>query len=406
MPRGRPPGDSPPPGRSKRGGPPNEDRLRALGEKMGSGDPSGSTDPAAAAAVANQLRLEALGGQIDRAERFRPRHRRRWTTRRKLFTAIGGVMALIVLVGAGGYGYLQYRYGQLDKIHVSADRAEISGQPFNILVIGSDSRVGESSSAFGSSSVVTGQRSDVVMIWHVDPGTRQVSIISIPRDTLVSMDADQNNLGQFNRINSAYNEGANLSVKTIEENFGIPVNHVVQIDFSGFQGAVDALGGVWMNFPYPAKDVWSGLDITNPGCQRLNGAQALAVARSRHYEYYANGYWQYDGTSDFGRIQRQDVFIKALITAAKSKVNPLTVNSFLGSIHEGIQIDDGFGFNELIGLALTYHSFDPTSLGGLTLPTVAANGFGDLGDVLTVDQPAAQQMLVSIFGSSLVTPTN
>ena len=138
----------------------------------------------------------------------------------------------------------------------------------------------------------------------------------------------------------------------------------------------------------------------------LNGAQALAVARARHYEYYANGYWQYDGTSDFGRIQRQDVFIKAMMSAAKSKVNPLTVNAFIGSVHEGIQIDDGFGFNELIGLALTYHSFDPTALGGQTLPTVAANGFGSLGDVLTVDQPAAQQMLVNVFGSSLLTPTN
>jgi len=138
----------------------------------------------------------------------------------------------------------------------------------------------------------------------------------------------------------------------------------------------------------------------------VGGFQALAVARARHYEYYTNGYWHYDGTSDFGRIQRQDVFIKAMMSAAKSKVNPLTVNAFLGSVNQGIQIDDGFGFNELIGLALTYHSFDPTALGGLTLPTVSANGFGNLGDVLTVDQPAAQQMLVNVFGSSLVTPTN
>ena len=65
-------------------------------------------------------------------------------------------------------------------------------------------------------------------------------------------------------------------------------------------------------------------------------------------------------------------------------MNPLTVNAFLGSIHEGITIDDGFGFNELIGLALDYHSFDPTNLQAQTLPTEAANGFGDLGDVLTV----------------------
>ena len=181
---------------------------------------------------------------------------------------------------------------------------------------------------------------------------------------------------------------------------------MVQVDFAGFQDAVNALGGIYLDFPYPAKDSYSGLNITTPGCQLLNGAQALAVARARHYEYYANGYWQYDGTSDFGRIQRQDVFIRSLITSAKSKVNPLTVNAFIGSIHEGVTIDDGFGINELIGLALDYRSFDPAALKAQTLPTEAANDFGDLGDVLTVQQPEAQQMLVNIFGSDLKAPTN
>jgi anionic cell wall polymer biosynthesis LytR-Cps2A-Psr (LCP) family protein len=181
---------------------------------------------------------------------------------------------------------------------------------------------------------------------------------------------------------------------------------VVQVDFAGFQDAVNALGGIYLDFPYPAKDSYSGLDITTPGCQLLNGAQALAVARARHYEYYAHGYWQFDGTSDFGRIQRQDVFIRSLITSAKSKVNPLTVNAFIGSIHQGVTIDDGFGINELIGLALDYRSFDPAALNAQTLPTEAANGFGDLGDVLTVQQPEAQQMLVNTFGSDLTSPTN
>ena len=134
---------------------------------------------------------------------------------------------------------------------------------------------------------------------------------------------------------------------------------MVQVDFSGFQDAVNALGGIYLDFPYPAKDSFSGLDITTPGCQLVTGFQALATARARHYEYYTNGYWHTDGTSDFGRIQRQDVFLRALIASAKSKVNPLTVNAFLSSIHEGVTIDDGFGFNQLIGLALDYRSFDP-----------------------------------------------
>jgi hypothetical protein len=87
-------------------------------------------------------------------------------------------------------------------------------------------------------------------------------------------------------------------------------------------------------------------------------------------------------------------------------VDPFTVNAFLGSLHEGVTIDDGWGFNELIGLALTYRSFDPAQLAGQTLPTVSSSAFGGLGDVLTVNQPATQQMLVSIFGSSLQAPSN
>ena len=367
--------------------------------------------------VANESGLRALGARIDATtarSRSKPGVRRsgkpKWSAGKKVVVGLLGVIVLLVAIVGGGYGYLWYRYNQINKVHISAEDAVQNGGPFTILVIGSDSRVGitgQGVQAFGSSSVVTGQRSDVLQLWRVTPATKQIQIVSIPRDTVVSMlPPDSSQYGTYNRINTAYNTGANQLVKTVTANFGIPINHVVQVDFAGFQNAVNALGGIYLDFPYPAKDAYSGLNITTPGCQLLGGFQALAVARARHYEYYANGYWHYDGTSDFGRIQRQDVFLKAMMSTAKSKVNPLTVNAFLGSVNQGIQIDDSFGFNELIGLALTYHSFDPTALGGLTLPTVAANGFGNLGDVLTVDQPAAQQMLVNVFGSSLVTPTN
>jgi LCP family protein required for cell wall assembly len=405
MANGRPTGDrsdrSP---EKRRGKHANQEGLTALGRQM-RGGPEGES-------VANESGLKALGARID-SERSRPRARRsgkpRWSAGKKTVVALCALLVLGVAVVGGGYGYLWYRYNQISKVHISDEVAAASGGPFTILVIGSDSRVGESSQAaqaFGSSSLVTGQRSDVVQLWRVTPSTKQIQIVSIPRDTVVSMlSPDVAQYGTYNRINSSYNTGANQLVKTITANFGIPINHVVQVDFSGFQDSVQALGGVWLDFPYPVRDAYSGLNITTPGCQLLNGAQALAVARSRHYEYYTDGYWHTDGTSDFGRIQRQDVFLKSLITAAKSKVNPLTVNAFIGSVHEGVTIDDSFGFNQLIGLALTYHSFDPTSLQGQTLPTEAANGFGDLGDVLTVQQPEAQQMLVNTFGS-LQPPTN
>jgi LCP family protein required for cell wall assembly len=406
MANGRPPGDGP---QRPLGGRPgkksaNEEGLSALGRQM-----SGGGDPGR---VANESGLRALGAKVDQAapKGRRRNGRARWSTRRKVVVSVLSVVVLIGLVIGGSYGYLWYRYQQINKVHISDEVAAASGAPFTILVIGSDSRVGDTGAAaseFGSSSVVTGQRSDVVQLWRVTPSAKTIQIVSIPRDTVISMlPPDNSQFGTYNRINSAYNSGANQLVKTITANFGIVINHVVQVDFSGFQDAVNALGGIYLDFPYPAKDSYSGLNITTPGCQLLNGFQALAVARARHYEYYANGYWQYDGTSDFGRIQRQDVFLRALIASAKSKVDPLTVNAFIGSVHEGVTIDDGFGFNQLIGLALDYHSFDPANLQAQTLPTVATNGFGNLGDVLTIDQPAAQQMLVNIFGSDLINPTN
>ena len=352
MANGRPTGDgsdrSPEGRRSKKA---NEEGLAALGRQMRAGSDGES--------VANESGLRALGARIDShgaRSKSRSKVRRsgkpKWSAAKKTVVALCALIVLVAAAVGGGYAYLWYRYDQINKVHINADVAAASGAPFTILVIGSDSRVGESSQAFGSASVVTGQRSDVVQLWRVTPASKQIQILSIPRDTVVSMlPPDTTQYGTYNRINSSFNSGADQLVKTITANFGIPINHVVQVDFAGFQDAVNALGGIYLNFPYPAKDAYSGLDITTPGCQLLNGAQALAVARARHYEYYANGYWQYDGTSDFGRIQRQDVFIRSLITSAKSKVNPLTVNTFIGSIHEGVSIDDGFGINELIGLA-------------------------------------------------------
>jgi LCP family protein required for cell wall assembly len=407
MANGRPTGDGSDRSPEKRGARrANQEGLAALGRQMRS-------DPEGGPSVANESGLRALGARID-SQGAGPKVRRsgkpKWSAAKKTVVALCSLIVLLAAVVGGGYAYVWYRYNQINKVHINAEVAASSGAPFTILVIGSDSRVGESSQAaqsFGSSSIVTGQRSDVVQLWRVTPASKQIQIISIPRDTVVSMlPPDTEQFGTYNRINSSYNSGADQLVKTITANFGIQINHVVQVDFAGFQDAVNALGGIYLDFPYPAKDSYSGLNITTPGCQLLNGSQALAVARARHYEYYSDGYWQYDGTSDFGRIERQDVFLRSLITSAKSKVNPLTVNAFIGSIHEGITIDDGFGINELIGLALDYRSFDPSALQAQTLPTEAANDFGDLGDVLTVQQPEAQQMLVNTFGSDLTTPTD
>jgi LCP family protein required for cell wall assembly len=400
MANGRPPDDgSSRSSRRRRDKVANAGGLEALGKQIGPEPVSGG--------VANESGLKALGARIDESERPR-RRKRRWSARRKVVVALGCVLVLVLVAVGAGYLFLQRSIDSINHLHVRDEVAVQNGAPFTVLVIGSDSRVGENSQEFGSAAEVGGQRSDVVQLWRFTPSKKQVQVLSIPRDTVVSMlGSDVSEFGTFNRINTAFDSGSNQLVETITANFGIPINHVAEIDFAGFQDAVTAVGGVYLDFNYPAKDAYSGLDITTPGCQLLSGAQALAVARSRHYEYFQDGEWQYDGTSDFGRIQRQDAFLRSLIAAVKSKeTNPVALARFAGSLHEGLQIDDAFNTGTLIGLAETYHSFDGSQLAAQTLPTEDSNAFSDLGDVLTVDQPAAQQMLVNIFGSSLLAPTN
>ena len=397
-------GDQPPGGpKSGRGASRGSERglegLRRLGEQQSSSNRPGR--------IPNEEGLRSLGDE----PRQEPRRRLSPRVRRRRWIASGVALALLLgAVFGGSWLYLRWRFSQIPKVDISAEQAVISGKAFNVLVIGSDSRSGLTgqigAQAQDAKNPVTGQRSDVLMIWHIDAKHQAISVLSIPRDTMVSMTpALAADVGTYNRINSAFGKGPNELVAVIEKNFGIPINHVVQANFAGFVGAVNALGGVWMDFPNVARDAYSGLNITKTGCQLLDGTQALAVARSRHFEYWAYGKWYSDPSSDFGRIKRQGVFLKALINSAKSKYNPLTLNAFLGSIPQGIILDSKFGLNEMIGLAMAYHSMDPETIRTQTLPTLAAYGT-KWGAVLYVDQPAAQQMLVDVFGSQLKSPSS
>ena len=329
------------------------------------------------------------------------RKRTRWLDRVLLGSIIVVVLALLT-VGTT-YVYVQYRFNQVAKVTVKHLKPAPAGQPFNVLLIGSDSRSGESAADaahFGSQTITAGQRSDVVKIVHIVPATGQASVLSIPRDTVVTVAGNTSSVGRYNRINATYDVGPDQLVQTIEANFGIPIEHVVQVNFAGLRGAVDAIGGINVNFPYPAKDAYTGLNVTQPGCQLLNGGYSLALARSRHYEYERNGYWQFDGTSDFGRIQRQNAFLRAVINQAEAKYNPLTLNAFIGSVVQGVTVDSTFSVGDLISLARQFHTFSSQALATATLPTYDAysSEFGYLGAVLYVQQPQANQVITQFLG--------
>jgi LCP family protein required for cell wall assembly len=351
-----------------------------------------------------------------RPARRRGRRRRRSTGQRVMRGAV--VVVVIALAAAGSvYGYVWYRLGQIKSLKCSACAVDTPGAPYNVLIVGSDSRAGNTGAAakaFGSATQVAGQRSDTIKILHVDPASGSAQLLSIPRDTYVALSGMPSGTGLStdNKINTAFNSGPVPLIQTIENTFGIPINHFVITSFNGVIDLVKAVGGINLNFPYPARDNDngnnnSGLVITHAGCQALDGNMALSLARSRYYQYEVRpSVWYYDGSSDLGRIQRQNAIIEAVINKAKSSYNPLTVNAFLGSIVNDITKDDAMGTSMLLSLAQRFHAFSGSSLKTFTLPTLGASSTV-AGSVEVVQEPAALGVISQFLGTSpqtVVTP--
>ncbi len=343
----------------------------------------------------------------------RAKKRRRRPAERILRVAIALVVCVLVLAGLG-YGYFRYQWGKVSSNPCTTCVAAANGQPYNVLLVGSDSRVGETAAEaqqFGNQTNAGGQRSDTIKIVHVDPATGTASSLSIPRDTYVTlsgMPADSQ-LATNNKINSAFAAGPDALIQTIESTFGIPISHYIVINFFGLQDAVNALGGISMDFKYPVRDRDcstgvcynnSGLDIPTAGCQVLNGQQALALSRSRYYQYDDNGEWISDPSSDIGRIQRQNLIIDAALDKAKSTYNPLRLNTLLTSVVHDFSKDNALSANDLFSLAERYKAFSGSDLQAYTLPTVGASS-SVAGSVEVVQPDEAGAMITQFLGGTV-----
>jgi LCP family protein required for cell wall assembly len=330
-----------------------------------------------------------------RALRIRAMEERGRRRRRRLLVSLSLALALITVVGS--MGYARWRFGQIASVEVPGLHSAGAGEPFNVLVVGSDSRAG-ANSRYGS---VVGQRNDVTMVVRVDPGRHRVSMVSIPRDLLVPV-ADT---GRVDKINAAFTGGPGRVAKTIEQDFGIPIHHYVLIDFSGFKRIVNAMGGIKVDFPYPSQDMddhgrnMSGLNIRQAGCQLLKGNQALALARSRDFSYVRNGVRRWDPNGDLGRIRRQQAFLQGVLKKGLSAglTNPIRANAFIGAIVHDLTKDKGLDIGDAVRLGTRFRSFRPSDLETFTMPTQPSlQGKVYLGEV--VKQPAAQQVVAKFLG--------
>jgi len=257
----------------------------------------------------------------------------------------------------------------------------------NYLLIGSDSRAfvdnAADAKAFGSKATQTGQRSDTIMVAHVNSDGSGF-LVSFPRDLWVEIPG----LGHA-KINAAFNAGPQRIIETIENDFQIPISHYLQVDFAGFRNIVNAIGSIPIYFPTPARDRKSGLYITTAGCHRLNGDDALAYVRSRYYESLQNGTYSFDPTSDLGRIKRQQYFLRTLasevVKAAERK--PWRAMHLLDTMLANLQRDPKLTFSSLRPLAYAFHG-GSADLQTRTLPTHPQNIDGQSALVLDDAQAA------------------
>ena len=291
------------------------------------------------------------------------------------------VLLLVALVVVLARGFVAYR--SIERVDLSAVLDPVSGDTVNYLLVGSDSREGlDPTLDIGGTGSVTGKRSDTIIVLRVGPDGSVM--MSIPRDLWVT-DA---RTGRQGRINGAYNAGPANLVATVKANLHVPVNHYMEVGFASFVGMVDALGGIVIDFPHPAFDTHSGLYVDTAGPARLDGRQALAYARSRHFTEKVDGRQVEDPTGDLGRQQRQQTFLRTALGEVGRSRNPIALLGVTESLSSGLVIDDSTGLFDLIGLARKLSGTQPTTV---VLPTKPARKNG--AAVLLLAQPGADAAL-------------
>jgi polyisoprenyl-teichoic acid--peptidoglycan teichoic acid transferase len=317
-------------------------------------------------------------GRMSRAEAGR---RRRMWRRLRLIVAT----TLLALIGSAA-AWAGYTYWNLtERIKPPSEDAEAiaaalapreasksaTRDPVWILLLGSDARPGESNA-----------RADSIILTRLDPESKTVTMLSIPRDTRVEIPGHGTT-----KINAATAYGGSaLMIRTVSEFTGLPVDHYVKIDFEGFQEGVDAMGGILIDVeasiydPQAADYVRSAARIEQ-GSQLLDGAKALTFVRSRAFP---------DG--DFSRMRNQQTFMIEFLRQSldQSKITQLPgVASSIAS-----HLDTDMSVRELLDLAQTFKGLGPQDMQGYTIPS-STGMIGGVSYVLP-DEIALKELAAAI----------
>ncbi|WP_235780977.1 LCP family protein [Sinomonas notoginsengisoli] len=326
------------------------------------------------------------GAEAEMRRATRPRHR-------------GGLIALLVALGIVVVAaivaivYLANIAGTFDSktekiphafpqesTRPSATPAADGRTAVNILLVGTDSRAATIDQA--ESGAASDQRSDTIMLVHIPADRKGAYVVSIMRDLWVPIPGHGTA-----KVNAALAYGGvPLMVQTAESLLHQRIDHVAFMDFEGFKGLTDAVGGVPVDVPLPfTAQQTEGNPHFDKGLQTLDGFRALAFVRER-YSFK-------DG--DYQRVRDQQIYLKALLNKVikpETLANPVTVSQIVSQFSPYLTVDSGFDSKAVAGLALEMKDVRPSSVVSFTLPTSGTGWSPDGQSIVNLDQGATDAL--------------
>ena len=314
----------------------------------------------------------------------------------RVFLLANITLAVLTILSGSGLLYANWKLNNRKVVTIDSVDPNANGfdlpigdlKAKNFLITGSDNNAciakdSPYAGGFGKRSAF-GERSDSIMVIRVNPIDNQAAVISFPRDMWVT----QAGSTRRGRINTNFDKkNPNRLIRTIKENFGISIDHYVNIDFCAFKEVIDAVGGVRVPFANKARDKRTGFKVLKANvCYTFEGDHALAYMRSRHYQWYdpALQKWRTDPSSDWGRIARQQDFMRRLVKKAldKARSNPRVATGILNAALKNVITDDRLNALTVLQLGQAMKNFDANTMGSYTMP-----GIGQMVDKASVIMP-------------------
>ena len=280
------------------------------------------------------------------SERARQRQRAKRIRRTILFTLMGVLVAGVTACGLWfGKIVSKLNNGEIitSGLLSSLADSDVTRDPFYTLLLGTDGRPGD-----------TSYRADSIILARVDPKAKQVTLISIPRDTKIEYK------GSTMKINAAHSyDGAEGMVNAVNELCGVEISHYAEISFDGMKTLVDAVGGIDINATDGVDDPEAGPVTIEPGQQHMDGEAALTYCRARHQ--YADG--------DYTRMRHQRQVIGALANAVLNDMDITRLPGVIESLSDMVVTD--LSVQDIVSLANAMRGMDTDNMWSANLPSWA-----------------------------------